>query len=141
MATTSPASRRLSKLAISPPQCLLRSPKTSYTTSVRHFSIPAQRSRTEVISHSRSPQLVFPIRRLPTQTSFGRWGLFAQARRLFSASTVLLHDDLIPPKPGEESVVKPDYYTLYSQFTGFISLSLIRMVRSTPLRLQRATIS
>ncbi len=92
-----------------PPQCLLRSYKTSSTSSVQSYSTLVHKHANVVSFPSSSRQ---PRSFKSSGASCGSTVSsvlhepFAKARRKFSASAMSLHNALIPPKPGEEYVVK-----------------------------------
>jgi hypothetical protein len=113
MTTASPASRVLSQFIRNPPQCLLRYSKTSSTSPARNCSTLAHTYSTAAVSHSTSRQSpsISGTRPYPRPVlSCVTEEPFAKARRRFSASTVSLHNELVPPKPGEEYVIKSFIY-------------------------------
>lgn len=99
------ASRALSQLAKYTTQCLR---KTSRTSSVaRHNSTSTKKYCNAYLRPTAFRQLISEgCMRSPQGhvTISGEQILFAQARRHFSVSRISQHNDLVPPKPGEEYV-------------------------------------
>lgn len=109
MTAVGSASRCLSRSLKSAPQCLLRSSETSSSSSARNCSTSTHRHPPSVSWHSTDHQLRSSKGLRPGYGPVLRsfWGEpFAKTRRRFSTSTMALHNELVPPKPGEEYVIK-----------------------------------
>ena len=112
-ASSRSASRALSQLTRYPAQCLPCVLKMSSTTPARHHSTSITKCHNTVLRPLADQQLTSKqvLRSNRRHVSgFNGQLVFPQARRQFSVSTISFHNDLVPPKPGEEYVQKVESY-------------------------------
>ena len=108
MTTAGTASRWLSRSVRNPPQRLLVPSKTSSASPASSYSTSAHRRPATVLCRLTSRQLRSSRGLRPSHepiSSCVACGELAKARRKFTASTLSLHNELVPPKPGEEYVI------------------------------------
>ena len=97
------AGRALSQLAKYPTQCFSRTSRVLSTS--RHHSTSTIKSYDVLPPTGMGWQLISKSSVRSAQVRVSRRQIsFAQGRRHFSVSRIALHNDLVPPKPGEEYV-------------------------------------